>query len=231
MKRFFVTVLAATMCVGGCGTSEEEKRAEEIARAAEQAAQSAQQAAQSSQQAAQSTQQAAQSAAAGLEAMAKGLQQAASGSTASGERVDPVKFQELIALLPQVDGWTMDEPEGERMTSPFPTATAHADYKSGNARIEIQIIDSAFNQLLLTPIAMFLQTGYSQESTNGYEKATVVNGHPGWEKWDSRNKSGEVHALVNKRFLVNIEGDNIGDTKVLQDIAARIDFNRLSSLK
>ena len=217
MKRFVVTILMASVVVGACGKSEEEKRAEEAAKAIEQAA--------------KGTEQAAQSAAQGLEAMARGLEQAASGSTASGERVDPVKFQDLIALLPQVDGWEREEPEGERMTSPFPTSTAHADYRNGDARIEIQIIDSAFNQLLLTPIAMFLQTGYSQESTSGYEKSAVVNGQPGWEKWDSRNKSGEVHALVNKRFLVNIEGDDIDDTKVLQDIAAKIDFNRLASLK
>lgn len=217
MKRFFVAVIAATVCVAGCGKSEEEKRAEEAAKAVEQAA--------------KGTEQAAQSAAQGLEAMAKGLQQAASGTTPSGERVEPVRFQDLIALLPQVEGWERDEAEGERMTSPFPTSTAHADYRNGEARIEIQIIDSAFNQLLLTPIAMFLQTGYSQESTSGYERSAVVNGHPGWEKWNSRTRSGEVHALVNKRFLVNIEGDNIADTKVLQDIAAKIDFNRLASLK
>jgi hypothetical protein len=224
MKRFFVAMLAATVFVGACGKSEEETRAEEIAKAAEQIAKGAE-------QVAQGTEQAARSGAADLEAMAKGLEQMASGAAASGEKVDPVKFQDLIALLPQIDGWEMDDPQGERMTAPFPTATAHADYKKGDARIEIQIIDSAFNQLLLTPIGMFLQTGYSQESTNGYEKSAVVNGQPGWEKWDSRNKSGEVHALVNKRFLVNIEGDNITDTKVLQDIAARIDFNRLASLK
>lgn len=217
MKRFFIAMVTATAFVGACGKSEDEKRAEEAAKAAEQTAQSAEQAA--------------QSAAKGLEAMAKGLEQMASGGAPSGEKVEPVKFQELIALLPQVDGWERDEPEGERMTSPFPTATAHADYRNGDARIEVQIVDSAFNQMLLTPIAMFLQSGYSQESTNGYEKSAVVNGQPGWEKWDSRNKSGEVHALVNKRFLVNIEGDNINDTKVLQEIAARMDFNRLSALK
>ena len=217
MKRFIVTMLMASIVVSACGKSEEEKRAEEAARTVEQAA--------------KGTEEAAKSAAQGLEAMAKGLEQMASGTTPSGEKVEPVRFQELIAILPQVEGWEREEPEGERMTSPFPTATAHADYRNGDARIEVQIIDSAFNQLLLTPIAMFLQTGYSQESTSGYEKSAVVNGQPGWEKWDSRNKSGEVHALVNKRFLVNIEGDNIGDTKVLQDMAAKIDFNRLASLK
>lgn len=217
MKRLVVVLVTSAVVVGGCGKSEEEKRAEEAAKAVEQTAQSAEQAA--------------QSAAKGLEAMAKGLEQMASGGAPSGEKVEPVRFQDLIALLPQVDGWERTEPEGERMTSPFPTASAQADYRNGDARIEVQIIDSAFNQLLLTPIAMFLQSGYAQESTSGYEKSALVNGQPGWEKWDSRNKSGEVHALVNKRFLVNIEGDNISDTKVLQDIAATIDFNRLATLK
>src|SRR5690606_36346633 len=110
------------------------------------------------------------------------------------------------------------KPTGERMTSPFPTASAKARYTKDGARLEVEIVDSAFNQLLLAPMAMFLQSGYATESTSGYEKSTTVNGQPGWEKWDSDAKSGEVNALVNKRFLISIEGDNIDEPKVLQDV-------------
>ena len=85
--------------------------------------------------------------------------------------------------------------------------------------------------LLLAPMAMFLQSGYSTESTSGYEKSVQVNGQPGWEKWNIESKSGEVNALVNKRFLVNIEGDNIDDAKVLQEVASKMDFGRLGDLK
>lgn len=212
MRRYVSAALAAAVLVAGCGKSAEEKAAEETAKSAEQAAQSATKS---------------------LEAMAKGLEQMAAGkpATADGKPAEPVKFQDLIALLPQIEGWEMQKPTGERMTSPFATANAKATYTKGDERIEVEIIDSAFNQLLLTPIAMFLQAGYSQESTSGYEKSSTVNGQPGWEKWNSDAKDGEVNALVNKRFLVNIEGSNIKDPQVLKDVAQKMDFGRLASLQ
>ena len=216
MKRFLAVVCAAAALTAACGKSEQQKQAEETAKQAEQVA--------------KSTEQAAQGAASGLEAMAKSLEAMASGKR-DGKAADPVKFQDLIALLPQLDGWEQQKPTGERMTSPFPTANAKADYTKGDARIQVDIVDSAFNQLLLTPIAMFLQVGYSQESTSGYEKSATVNGQPGWEKWNSDSKSGEVNALVGKRFLVSIDGSGIDDTKPLQEAASKIDFNRLAALK
>ena len=219
MKRFVISALAVAVLTAGCGQSEEAQRAEEAAQAAEETAQSAEKAA--------------ESAAAGLEQMAKGLEAMAAGGTPTvdGKPVEPVRFQDLIALLPEIDGWEQQKPSGERMTAPIPTANAKARYTRDNASIEVEIVDSAFNQLLLAPLAMFLQSGYSTESTSGYEKSTRINGQPGWEKWDSDAKNGEVNALVNKRFLVSIEGYDIEDAKVLQDVAAKMDFGKLGELK
>jgi len=219
MKRLVLTILAAAVLAAGCGQSEAEKRAEEAAKAAEQTAQSAEKAA------AEATK--------GLEAMAKGLEQIAAGggSGGSNKAVEPVKLQDLLATLPQIDGWQQEKPEGERMTSPFPSANARARYTKGDASIEVEVIDSGFSQFLLAPISMFLTSGYSKESTTGYEKSAAVNGQPGWEKWDSETKSGEVNALVGKRFLVSIDGSRIDDMRVLQDVASKIDFGKLAALK
>ena len=38
-----------------------------------------------------------------------------------------------------------------------------------------------------------------------------VNDFPGWEKWSSKDRDGELNAIVNKRFIVQIEGHNIDD--------------------
>jgi len=217
MTRFMVGVLAAAVLAAGCGKSDDEKRAEEAAKAAEQTAQSAEKAA--------------GEATKGLEAMAKGLEQMAAGASGDQKASQPVKLQDLLATLPTIDGWEQQKPEGERMTSPFPTANAKATYTRGESRVEVEVIDSAFSQLLLAPVSMFLASGYSKESTTGYEKSTTVNGQPGWEKWDSENKQGEVNALVGKRFLVSIEGNGIDGVQVLQDVASKMDFNRLASLK
>jgi hypothetical protein len=117
------------------------------------------------------------------------------------------------------------------MTSPFPFSTTEARYTKDDARIEIKMTDSGFNQLLLTPYAMFLTAGYEKETSDGYEKSTKVNGQPGWEKWNSEGKDGELNALVGKRFLLQIEGRQIEDIKVLHDVAGKIDMGRLAALK
>jgi hypothetical protein len=210
MKRVFVVGLGLAVAVAACGKSKEEKQAEQTAQTAEKAAGEA---------------------AKGLEQMAKGLEAMASGARSDQKAVDPVSFRDLIALMPDLDGWEKSKPTGEKMTSPFAYSTAEADYTKGDSRIQIKMTDSGFNQLLLTPYAMFLATGYEKETTDGYEKSTKVNGQPGWEKWDSSSKNGELNALVNKRFLVQIEGNELADTKVLHEVANKIDMGKLSALK
>jgi hypothetical protein len=212
MRRVCVLCLAAVVTMAGCGRSEEPAAAP---RGDQQAA---------------NPEQAAEEAARGLEDMAKALG-ALAGGEGTEKPVDPVSFRDLIALLPEMDGWERAQPRGERMTSPFPFSTAEATYTRGDARIEVTITDSGFNQLLLTPYAMFLRTGFERESTDGYEKSTQVAGQPGWEKWNTEGKYGELNALVGKRFLLQIEGNDLPDTKPLHEFASRMDMGKLAALK
>lgn len=219
MKRAIALALVGGLTLA-CG-SNDEKEAEQAQKQAEaQAAETA-----------QTAEQAAAQAARGLEQMAKGLEAAVSGGEGNAKAVDPVSFRDLIALMPQLDGWEQERPTGERMTSPVSFSQAEARYTKGEASVEVKIIDSGFNQLLLTPYAMFLGAGYERETSEGHEKSTKVNGQPGWEKWNSESKDGEVNALVGKRFLVTIEGNSIDDVRQLHDVANRIDMGKLASLK
>ena len=210
MKRVLIVGLGLAVAVAACGKSKEQKQAE---------------------QAAQTAQTAAGEAAKGLEQMAKGLEAMAGGAKSDQKAVDPVSFRDLIAMMPDLEGWEKQKPTGEKMTSPFAYSTAEADYTNGDARIQVKMTDSGFNQLLLTPYAMFLATGYEKETSDGYEKSTTVNGQPGWEKWDSSSKDGELNALVGKRFLVQIEGRQVEDAKVLHAVANKIDMGKLAALK
>lgn len=218
-QRFVcVAALAAIVGLGACGKSEESKQKEEAAKQAEQTAKTAEQGA--------------EQAAKGLEQMAKGLEAMAAGGGSGDEKpVDPVSFRDLQALFPDVGGWTKAKPTGERMNSPFPYSQAEVRYTKENSDIELKMVDSGFNKLLLTPYAMFLQAGYEKETESGYEKSVKVGNQPGWETWNSQDKHGELNALVGKRYLVTIEGNQIDDTKVLHDVAAKIDMNKLAALK
>lgn len=211
MTRLTGVLCAAVLLFSGCGRSAEQERQEQAARQTEQAAQEA---------------------AEGLEQMAKGLEGLAAGmGGGEGKAVDPVSFRDLQALFPALDGWEQSRPTGERMSSPFPFSQAEVTYSKGDSTIDLKMIDSGFNQLLLTPYAMFLQAGYEKETSEGYEKSATIAGQPGWERWSTESKDGEVNALVGKRFLVTIEGRNVDDVKVLHDVAGRIDMRKLASLQ
>lgn len=212
-----VRLLSAMVCAlafvaAGCGQSEEEKRAEELKKAAEEVSAGAGDLAK------------------GLEDMAKGL----GGLTAAdpnAKPVEPVSFRDLQTAFGDIDGWEKGKPTGERMSSPINFSRAEVDYRKDDSRIQIQISDSAFNQMLVMPYSMFLTAGYEKETQDGYERSTKVGGHPGWEKWNSERKNGELNAIVAKRFIVQIEGRDIADMQVLHSAMATVDLAKLASLK
>ncbi len=86
------------------------------------------------------------------------------------------------------------------------------------------------SKLLTMPYQMFLASGYSKESMDGYEKAVKVNGQPGWEKWNSESKDAELGTIVGERFLVTVEGSG-ADIKDVQAVAGRLDMAKLAALK
>ncbi len=167
----------------------------------------------------------------GLEGLARGFQQMAAGSNGQRKVVEPVSFRELEAALGDISGWKKGRPTGERMTSPVTYSEAKVTYTNGDAELDAQISDSAFNQLILAPAAMMLNSGYEKETDSGYEKATKIDGNPALEKWNGEDKSGELTVLVNNRFIVQLEGRNLRDAGVLHSAAGAIDLKKLASLK
>jgi hypothetical protein len=133
--------------------------------------------------------------------------------------------------MPAVSGWEREDPTGERMTQPFAFSQASVSYRKGDATIDQKIMDSGFNQLLFAPFAMFMAAGYEKETSDGYEKSVNLGGYPGWERWSKANKSGELNVVVEKRFLVQIEGHSIDDPKVLHTVLDQTDLKKLATLK
>ena len=216
MRHFGIVGVALTLTLAaGCGKSDEQI-------AAEKAAEETREAAEALKKAAEQT-----GAAKALEGFAGAL----SGTTPDGKPVDPVSFQTLQTALPEVSGWQREQPTGERMTSPVPFSQTEANYAMGDSHVEVKIVDSAFSQLLIAPWSMFLATGYERQTSSGYEKSVNVGGNPGFERWNTDGKDGELNLVVSKRFLVTIEGNNINDTKVLHEFASKIDATKLAGMK
>lgn len=214
-------IIAASVA---CGKSEAEKQAEQAAEDMKKAAESVTQA-----------QQQGGDTAKGMADMAKAMQGMAAaiggGGSGDGKPVEPVSTDTLKGTLPAVAGWTMDPPEAERMTSPIAFSQVEATYKKGEAEVEMKIVDTGYAQMLIAPWSMFLASGYSRENSDGYEKSVSVGGNPGFEKWDSSSKRGELNIFAGKRFMVTIEGRDLADTKVLHEFASKVDFGKIASLK
>lgn len=224
MRTIVSTIVVVGLLSAGCGKSEEQKQAEKAAEELKKAAEEIGKAAAQTGTAA---------AAAGVGEAAKAMQNvaAAMSGNADGKPVNPVAFQTLQTHLPKVSGWEMDEPEGERMTMPVPFSQVEAKYTKGDARIEVKIVDTGFAQMLIMPWSMMLASGYSRESSSGYEKATTVGGNPAIEKWNKNSKNGEIDVLVGKRFMVTIEGHDIDGIKQVQDFASSVNFGAIAAAK
>lgn len=172
----------------------------------------------------------------GVEGVSKSLSDLARGLNAMAsdpnvKPVAPLTIDSLKTALPDLSGWEKGKPAGERMTSPVNYAEAKVTLTKGESAIDVKIIDSALNQILVAPFSMFLAVGYEKETDHGYEKGVKVGEYPGWEKWDSEDKEGELNVIVNKRFIVQIEGRRIENMKVLHSAMENINLKKLADAK
>ena len=229
MKPFVHSACVALVAcsIAACGSSEKQKAADDLQKSSEQMAKAADQMSKGTDAASQG----AQDMAKGFAAMANGLAAAAGGGADGVKPVDPVSFRELQTVMPEVSGWERKNPTGERMTAPFNFSQASVTYTKGDARIEQKIMDSGYNQMLFAPFSMFMVAGYEKETQDGFERSVNVGGNPGFEKWDKGTKNGELTVVVNKRFLVQVEGHDIADEKVLHTVLDQTDLKKLSGLK
>jgi hypothetical protein len=221
MRKILSVVIVAAMFAAACGKSEQQKQAEKAAEDIKNAAEAMSKAAEK-----QGTAAAAQGSADMAKAM-QGMAAAFGAKTADGKPVETLTFQVLETALPSVSGWEMGKPRGERTTAPFPFSKTETSYKNGEQTVRVGITDAAGAAMLLMPVRMMVATGYSKETSDGYEKATTVSGQPAVEKWQPEGKDGELTILANDRFVVEVRGRDIDGVKTLHDFASKIDFGKL----
>jgi hypothetical protein len=177
---------------------------------------------------AQGAQSGAQGLAAGLQAMARGMQQ----TGPDGKPVPPVDFEKLMALLPpEGSGWTRGKPRGETMTMPFSISKAEASYTKGDANINLEIQDVAFNSLFFAPMQFMLASGWSQRNSEGFERSMTLGGSPGYEKWTNDTKNGEVTVVVGKRFVVTAHANAVENIDAIRNFVSQVDLGKLAATK
>ena len=221
MRRLIVPG-ALIVALAGCGQSAPQKTGDEATRAREQGADAVKQGAA---EVARGAQQGSQQVAQGLQQMAQGLQQMAQST------VKPVNFESIKALVPELDGWTRSDLRGEQQSMPISTSRASATYRKDASRIDLEITDSALNQLFLAPFAMFLAAGFSERSDDGFKHAAKVSGYPGYEEWNAKTRRAEVTAAVNNRFIVQATGHDVQSVDDVRKAVESVNLARLAELK
>ena len=157
---------------------------------------------------------------------------AAAQSTPVAKQLDAAgDFQKLIALLPEGHGWTRSKPKGEQVSVGGAMSLAKAEYQKGDSSIDLEITDSSFNQMVLSPFTMFLAAGYSERSGADYTKSTAVAGNPGFEKWNNGARRGEVTVVVGNRFVVQATGRNVDSVQPVRVLVQAVDLKKLATLK
>lgn len=207
-----VVVLALALASVACGGKQED-----VQKAAEQAAEQAKSGSPAG------------DAAAGMQQMADAFKQMADSGDL--KEVEPVSFRDLQTVLPDFGGWEKGTPEGEKMSAPIAISRTQIVYTKDEMQIEASVVDTGNRQMFFIPYMMMMAAGYEQESSSGFEKGAMVRGNPGFEKWDSEAKEGQLAVAVNKRFFVQLQGRNINDNKVLHDFMGKVDLGKLADMK
>ena len=147
------------------------------------------------------------------------------------EPVPPVSFKVLMNYLPkEVAGLKAEKPRGESVQwDKWTHSTANIDFRSetDNQNVNVNIYDYAYISNLYLPYQMMFKMKFERESSEGYEKSTELNGMPTFEKWNEEGKDNEVTILVGKRFIVNVQTNEMPEGSA-RKIAEGMDLGGLA---
>jgi len=214
MTTSIIATAAIAVLASACGKSAEQQQAEQAAEAVAQAAREG-----------------ASQMAEGAATMAQGLEALTKGVTAAGGKVDVVDFEVLGAAFPELSGWQRSEVTGTTTSFPMAMSQSEVSYQQGEARVKLAVIDTALNQMLFAPFAMYMSANFSERSSDGYKKGTSVKGEPGFEDVNTRRGTATVTVVVGKRFIVTSEGSRGAGIEPVRAALEQMDFSKLTAAK
>lgn len=161
-----------------------------------------------------------------------GLLTALGSSMGGAHRVDTVAFKTLEELLPaSLPGMKRTSAQGETQSAMgVKASSAKADYAGNDgAGMHIEIADISGVSGLMDLAGGLIQNTTS-ESDSGFERDVSIGGRTAHEKYDARNKQGELSIILVKRFSVNISGNGV-DMPSLEQSLGQVDLARLEAMK
>ena len=143
----------------------------------------------------------------------------------------------LKTMIPEFAGWTRGEPTSDvvRVSDEIGYSFVTAEFTNGSAKVRLLIGDTVgAGDCLMALAAMIsvLPPGYSEKPApaTSIERFTY-QGFEAASKWNSDKRSGEFSVLVDGRFVVKAEGEDVETLDTLRAFAARVDLKKLADLK
>jgi len=169
-----------------------------------------------------------------MENLGEKMKEATEGFT-EGKKVNPVDFRELKSLLPENLGdLKRKNIEGEKVNA-MGMNISHADAnysdQEGNQSIDLKVTDlGSVSGLSGLAAYGWYMVDIDKETETGYEKTFTYKGNKGFESYDNQGKYGEVSVLVAKRFVVEVNGNQVSMDQ-LKAAVDMIDIGKLESWK
>jgi len=153
--------------------------------------------------------------------------EAASSLNYAVQLIQQKKGEAMAGLLPEpLDGWTAGEVQSQAAGAAMfgGGITAEREYTKESSNITIKIMtDSPLLQSVMMMFSnpMFATADGGKMERIGKQKAIV--------KYTPADKSGDLQMVVNNRFLVTVEGNDISREELL-DYAKAIDLKKMADL-
>lgn len=152
-------------------------------------------------------------------------------------QADPVDFRSLRALLPaEAAGLTRQSVEGSRNSAMgFSIALATGEYAGAETAggdqptLTLKIVDFGGGNVPATMAAAWTMMEMDSETETGYERTVRVDGHPGFERYDTDGPSGSFEVVVAGRFHVSAEGYGVSEDQLRSALRA-VDLAALAAL-
>ena len=152
---------------------------------------------------------------------------------AVGSQVEPIDFRELRRLLPDAAaGLKRVHGEGARTSvMGIASSRAVAAYEDGKgARLEIELIDAGTLTGLASVAFAWINVEIDKEGDGGYERTTTLEGRKAFERYSTKDRSGELDVVVAGRFIVSARGTGI-DMKTFRAALGSLDLAALEAMK
>lgn len=149
----------------------------------------------------------------------------------NGKKVPVVDFREFKKLFPnKVAGIKRTSLEGSKTGfGNIKSSVASAEYKDGDTKIKISIIDSGGMGMAVTALAGWAGLEIDNESDHGYERTTTIDGYKAFTSYDTNDEGGQIALFAKDRIIYSVEVEN-GSEKLLKKASKAVDIDDIVDL-